>query len=209
MKLNVQIRTVKGKKVKNLRKENLIPGVVYWKNIENTVMVKFDKQEFLKLYRTVWTSTPITLKWEWLDQMVLVHDYQVDPVTNYLLHVDFLALTKWEKVTASVSIVLEWIAPIEKSWDWRIQQVKNEVEVEAMPKDLPHDIKVDISWFESLNDIVFIKDLKLPKWVSVLDDEDIPVVTVIENKDVVVEEEVQETTTETTESSTEDWEKAE
>ena len=108
MKLTVETREVRWKDVKKLRREGKIPAIIYGKNVENPISIICDKNEFVKLYRKSWSSTPITLKGEGIDEMVIVHDYQLDPVSDVVMHVDFLALTKWEKVSAEVSIIITW-----------------------------------------------------------------------------------------------------
>jgi len=190
MKLAVTKRIIKKKAVKKMRKEEQIPWVVYGKHMDKAIEVAFDKQAFIKLYKKA-GSTPITLKGDDVDQMVLVHAIQLDPVTDYLLHVDFLALTKGEKVSSTVSIILEWESPIEKSGDGRVQQVKSEVVVEALPKDLPQELTIDISGLETTNDVLFLKDIKLPKWVEILDDVEISIVTIasLKGEEVAEEEE--------------------
>jgi len=69
------------------------------------------------LYRKSGSSTPITLTGEWIDELVLIHDYQLDPVSDVVLHVDFLGIKKWEKVAAEVSILITWeeLSPIVKA----------------------------------------------------------------------------------------------
>jgi len=191
LKLNVQTRSVQKKEAKKLRKLNIIPGIVYGKHIDTPISVGFDKQEFIKAYKTGGYSTPITLQWEKIDNLVLIQDIQVDPVTDVVLHVDFLGLKKGEKVTTEVSIVLTWEAPIEKLWEGNVQQIKDAVEIEAMPKDLPQNIEVDISEFDTTNHVIFVKDLIVGKWVEILDDPDQTIVTV-----VAVSEDIEEETTE-------------
>jgi len=204
MELKVHARTVTWKKVKLLRNEGVVPWILYGKSLKEPSLLKFDKQEFISLYNKAGYSTPLTLKWDGIDQLVLIHDIALDPVTDYVLHVDFLGLTKWEKVTAVVSIILEWNSLLEKTWEGRIQQVKSELEVNALPKNLPHDIKIDISKIESVNDVIFVKDLDIGNGVEILGDLDLPVVTVMAMSDEPEEEAVEETT-ETWEASV-DWE---
>lgn len=163
MELAVQARTVKGKKLKKIRKEDQVPCIVYGRYIDAPVNLMCQKQEFLKIYKNAGYSMPITLKGDDLDQLVLIHDIQVDPVTDYVMHVDFITLKKGEKVETDVQIVLEGNAPVEKLGLGNVQQVKDTVSIEALPKDLPHNIVVDISGFEDLSDVVFVKDLIVGK----------------------------------------------
>ncbi len=191
MKLNVEVRDIKWKEVKKLRKEGKIPAVIYGKHMDNALSIICDKNEFVKLYRKTGSSTPIVLKGNDIDQMVLVYDYQLDPVMDEVLHVDFLAIKKWEKVTAEVDIVMtgEELSPIVKSGDANIQLIKDFIEIEALPKDLPKEIIVDVSSVDDMNFVLSIKDLELPEGVEAKEDVDITVITVMELKDIPEEEE--------------------
>lgn len=200
MKLNVNSREIKGKNVKTLRREGLIPAIVYGKHIKEPVMLTLLKNDFIKLYKEAGSSSVITLKGDdKFEQMVLVHDMQLHPVSDEVIHVDFLAVKKGEKVSAEVSLVFEGEAPIEQSKEGQVQIVKDTVEVEALPKDLPHDIKVDLSKLETTSDNIFVKDIQVPKWVTILTDSEINVVTIAIASSA--EEEEEEATTE--ESTTE------
>ena len=120
--------------------------------------------------------------------MVLVHDFQLDPVTDIVLHVDFLAVSKTEKVTTEVPVVLFGESLIEKTGEGKIQLIKDFVEVEAFPQDLPHDIKIDISEIKTVNDTIFVRDLKFSNKVTVVDDLDQPIITVASLDDGADEE---------------------
>jgi large subunit ribosomal protein L25 len=159
MDLAVQVRELKGKKLKNVRKEDQVPCVVYGKYIDAPMSLMCQKQEFIKAYKSAGYSMPLTLKGDGIEQLVLIHDIQVDPVTDYVLHVDFLTLKQGQKVETEVQIILQGVAPIEKLGLGKVQLVKNAVSIEAFPKDLPHDIKVDISSLTTVNDVIFVKDL--------------------------------------------------
>lgn len=179
MKLNVESRELTGKKVKQLRKQDIIPAVIYGKRIEKTILVSCKKNEFLKLFKKAGYSTPITIQWDGIDQFVLINEVQVDPVTDFLNHVDFLAVSKDEKVTADIPIILIWESSIEKLWEWKIQLLKDTVEVEAYPQDLPHEIKIDISVIQKMSDVVFVKDLNVWTKAEIVEDKEQAVVTVM------------------------------
>ena len=78
-------------------------------------MVSVDKNAFIKFYNEEGTSTAVTLKGDKIKELVLVQDIHLDPVTDYILHVDFHAVKADEKVTADIPIILEGISPIAKS----------------------------------------------------------------------------------------------
>lgn len=95
--------------------------------------------------------------------MVLIHDFQVDHISNNLLHVDFLAVKADEEVTAQVPIVLIGESPLVKSGDGRIDLLRDSISVTALPRSLPHEITLDISTIATLDDGVFMRDIKLEK----------------------------------------------
>lgn len=187
MELTVQKRTLTGKKVHTLRKQSIIPGVVYGKHLSAPAVVQFDKNSFLKAYKHAGYSTPVDITGD-ESHLVLIHQIDVDPVTDIVKHVDFLAVKADEKVEASVSIVLEGTSPAEKDGLGRVQLVKDHVIVEALPRDLPHDIKVDVSGLATLQDGIFVRDLKVSDKVEILDDADLPIVAVVALEDEAEEE---------------------
>ncbi|MEI6425748.1 MAG: 50S ribosomal protein L25 [Candidatus Absconditabacteria bacterium] len=176
MKLNVHIRA--GEKASSLRKDAKIPAIVYGKHLTTPVSIYCNKNEFIKQFKAAGYSTPITIHGTGIEELVLVQDFQLDPVTDIVLHVDFLAVSKTEKVTTEVPVVLFGESLIEKTGEGKIQLIKDFVEVEAFPQDLPHDIKIDISEIKTINDTVFVRDLKFSNKVTVVDDLDQPIITV-------------------------------
>ncbi len=185
------------KLAKELRKEGLIPGIVYGKHLTQAITVAWKRNDVIKAYKEAGYSTPLTLTGENIDQLVLFQDIQLDPVTDVLLHVDFLAVNKDEKVTTEIPIRMIWESPIEKLWEGKIQLLKDFIEVEALPQDLPHDVTIDISAIQTANDVIFVKDLKFSDKVEVLDDPEQAIVTVL-----TMNEEVEETPVATADAAT-------
>ena len=185
MKLKVEPRNIKWKHVRKLRRTGKVPATIYGKHLENPISITCDKNEFVKLFREAGHSTPVTLEWDGIEEMVLIHDYQLDPVMDTVLHVDFLGIKKWEKVSAEVSIVLEWeeLSPIVKLWQWNIQLVKDALVIESLPKDLPKEIVVNVADLNDVNTVIFVKDLNLPQWVVAKEDWELPVVTIMQLQD--------------------------
>ncbi len=195
MKLEVVKRNVFGKKVKRLRKEWIIPGIIYGKHIEENIPVQFKKIDFLKIYKEAWESTPIMLEWDWINQMVLIHDIDIHPVTDEVIHVDFLAVKADEKVEAEIPVVLIGESPVEKNNLGRIELVKDTILVEAYPQDLPHEIKIDISQIKTPADVIHVGDIKLDEKVTIKDHPEDTVVTVVEFEEWEGEETTNESST--------------
>lgn len=177
MKLHVTLRN--NEKNKDIRKEGNIPAVIYGKHLDNALSIMCNKNEFIKAFKEARYSTPITLEGDKIDQLVLIQDMQVDPVSDVVMHVDFLAVNKNEKVTAEIPITFIGESPIEKLGEGKIQILKDFIEVEAFPQDLPHDVQIDISVIATMSDAIFVKDLKLSDKVEILDDMEQPLITVL------------------------------
>jgi large subunit ribosomal protein L25 len=190
MKLAVKNRDILGQKVKNLRKQGIVPATVYGKHIDGPQTISCLKNDLLRVYKTSGYTTPVELTGD-IDQLVLIQSFQLDPVSDEIITVDFLAVSRTEKVTADVPVVIVGESPVEKLNEGRVQLVKDTVEVEAFPQDLPSQIEVDASVLESINDVVFVKDLKVSSKVEILDDGELPVVTII-----VLSDEAEDTGTE-------------
>lgn len=115
MKLTVSSRDVMGKKVKDLRKQGIIPAVIYGKHLGTSLHVSVEKLPLLRAYESAGMSTAVEISGDGINQLVLFHRLQLDPVTDRLMHVEFLAVNKDEEVTAEVPLLLVGISPFEKS----------------------------------------------------------------------------------------------
>ena len=176
MKLSVKKRDIHGKKVKNLRAQGLVPAVIYGKHVK-AESISCVKNDLLKVYKACWYSTPVELTGD-VDHLVLINSLQLDPVSDEIISADFLAVSRTEKVAAKIPVVTFGESQLEKLNEGKIMLIKDEVEVEAFPQDLPSKFEVDISVLETVNDVFFVKDLKVSDKVTVLDDPELPILTV-------------------------------
>jgi len=180
MKLQATLRTVVGKQVNAYRKNNQIPAVIYSKHIDKTINIFFDKNSFLKIYKEAGKSLPIEIIGEGINELVLIHEISVHPVTTMLAHVDFLGVKKGEAVHAEVELKFVGESPAEKDKLGRVDELINSVHVYADPTKLPKYIEVDLSALVTTNDVIFIKDLKAPAGVKIDNDASQAVATVVE-----------------------------
>jgi large subunit ribosomal protein L25 len=163
-----QRRTVVGKKVKQLRRQGLVPGIVYGPVVAGTVPVSVDRREFLKFYQTNGHSTLFVLRWEDGDQSVFIREVQQDPVRREPIHVDFFAPNLRMPVRAIVPIAFHNPS---NSIDGMLAEVRSDVEVEALPASIPHQIDVDVSQLVHPGDAIRVGDLNLPDGVTAVTDE--------------------------------------
>lgn len=171
-----------------LRDNGMIPAVFYGPKQENT-SIKINAKDFLKVYEEAGESTVITLNDGKEDHDVLVHDVQFDPVKGHPIHVDFYVIEKGKKVEVDVPIEFVGESPAEKSLGGILVKVMHELSISAMPKDLPHQIEVDVTSLVDFESQIKASDIKLPEGVELdLEDEDAVVALVQEPKEEEEEE---------------------
>lgn len=170
-----------------LRESGVIPAVLYGNKLAN-VNVAINQIEFEKLFRKAGESTIVELAMEdGKIHNVLVQDVQKHYLTSSPIHVDFYEVSMTEKLTATVAIEFINEAPAVKALGGTLVKVLNEVEVECLPADLPHNIEVDISVLKTFDDTLAIKDLKISPKVEILGDADDLVVKVQPPRDIEAE----------------------
>ncbi|HEY58926.1 MAG TPA: 50S ribosomal protein L25 [Anaerolineae bacterium] len=170
--LKAERRTVTGKKVKQLRRQGKLPGVVYGKVLEEPIPVMLDYKEAAKVLRGATGSEILDLELEGQTLPVLVREKQKDFIKGTLLHVDFQAVSMTETIWAEVPIELEGEAPAVKNYGAVLVQSLDVLEVEALPGDLPERIVIDLGRLEEIGDMITVADLVLPPSVKVMADPD-------------------------------------
>src|SRR3990172_941723 len=185
-KLQAKQRTVKQNSA-DLRKNGSLPGVFYGAGKKSTPVV-LDAKEFEKIWKKAGESNTVTLSTPEGDIETLIHEVQVDPVYDQPIHVDFLAIDINKAIRVKVPLEFIGISGAVKSGLGILIKVMHELEVEALPKNLPHDIKVDISKLEALNNQVLVKDLDLPTTVKAIPAGEAVVAAISEQKEEKIEE---------------------
>lgn len=160
--LKAEKRKLTGRKVKKLRREGVLPGNVYGKKVKSEE-VQVDIKEFKKVFDQAGETGLIDLTLGTTKKPVLVHDVQLDSVTDEPIHVDFMQVDLKEKVTATVPVEVEGESPAEKSGIGTVVKLLNEIEVEALPPDLPERFVVDASKLEEVDQAIKVSDLNYDK----------------------------------------------
>jgi large subunit ribosomal protein L25 len=173
--LKAQKRDVLGKKVKALRREGMLPAIIYGAGIE-PVPITLDAREVRQTLKIIGANTLVTIKIGKEEHLALVRDIQREVLLRDLLHLDFQAVSLDESITSTVPIVLVGDAPVVGEFNAVLAQNLDELEVEAKAQDLPDVIEVDITGLLEIGDNIQVKDLIISSDVKVLDDPDEPVV---------------------------------
>ncbi len=168
-KLTVEKRKVLGAKVKKLRKEGILPANIYGRDIKSlSVQVPF--KEFEKVYKEVGETGLIDVEVNGELRPVLIHNVQKDHMTKIPLHADFFQVNLKEKVKTMVPLAIVGTPKAVSEKLGLLLQTQSEVEVEALPADLPEKIEVNVEHLAAVDDQMLISDLKIPSGVIVLTD---------------------------------------
>lgn len=157
-------------KLEAIRSAGNVPAVVYGAGIAAPMSVSVEREAFKKAWKAAGGSSAITLSVDGKNLDVLIHDFQIDPKTDNAIHADFLALDKSTKVTVNVELEFVGISPAVKAGVGTLEKIRHEIEVEALPADLPKNIEVDISKLENIGDQIQVKDLTISPKVEVKND---------------------------------------
>lgn len=178
MEMSVNGRDLQAQKAKDLLQSGLVPGIVYGHGIEN-VAVQIAKKEFSKIFAEAGESSLLDLKIDGKDfGNVIIHDYQCDPLTGEVIHFDLHKVRMDEKITAHIEIVMVGESPAVKDFGGVLVVGHDSIEIKCLPKDLVHEIELDLSILKNIDDMVRVKDLKISDSIEVLSEEEDVLVSV-------------------------------
>lgn len=167
LKLNAKSREISSRSGKKIRKEGLIPAVLYGHKIQNQ-NVTVNLGEFEKVLRKAGESTIIDLVTEdGKNHSVLIHDIQYHYLTSEPIHADFYEVSMTEKLKAKIALEFIGESPAVKTLGGVLVKVLNEIEVECLPADLPHSLEVNLAKLAAFTDSILAKDIAVPAKVKI------------------------------------------
>jgi large subunit ribosomal protein L25 len=162
MKLELEPRTVTGKKVGRLRRDGLLPATVYGKGV-GPFTVQLDARTFGDTYRRAGRTGLIDLTIPGQSGVsVFIHALQRHPVTRAIQHVDFLAVDLRVEVTVDVPLHIVGEPEIVRRGDAVLNQPLTSLAVHALPADIPSFVEVDLSGLDSFDKSIHVSDITLP-----------------------------------------------
>lgn len=167
--LTVEPRDVKTKGALSpakLRKGGKMPAVFYGPK-EKATSVAINAIEFAKVFKKAGESSVIILKVAGApaghdEHEVLIHDVDKHPVTGTARHADFYVIEKGKKVSVEVPLIFTGVSSAVKDLGGILVKVLRTIEVEAAPKDLPHELTVDLSALKEFTSVIHVSDIALP-----------------------------------------------
>ncbi len=188
IKLEAKTRLETGKSVKKLRRLGFVPAVVYGHGAAN-INVAVAASRIAQVLKEAGESTLLELQIEGdsssigvgagKTRNVLIHATQTDPVRDFITHVDFMEVRMDQKIKAGITVVCVGEAPAVKELGGILVRNIHELEVEALPADLPHHLEADISAMKTFEDHIKVGDIKITRGVKILADETMIVASVM------------------------------
>lgn len=161
-------RSVFGKQNKKLRRNRQVPAILYGKGKESLAL-ELGEQEFIKIFRQAGESSLINLKIEGSgERKVLVHEVARHYMKDEPIHVDFYEVDLTKKIHAKVPIHFIGAAPAVKELGGIMLKNLSEIEVEALPQDLPQFLEVSTERLKTFNDVIRLSELVVPQRVKIL-----------------------------------------
>ncbi len=167
--LEAEPRSVKGKKVKELRLLGLTPIHVYGRGIEPAAL-QADTATLRKIVAQAGSNIPVTVKEEGGSHFAFVREVQRHPLTEDILHVDFLEVPLTETIRSEVPVYLVGEAPAVRLMDGVLNQALQSLQVESFPLDVPQFVEIDVSSLEDFERGIHVSDISLGDKVTVLND---------------------------------------
>jgi len=184
--IQAQPRHITGRKVKSLRRQGLVPAVIYGHGF-NSLPIQVPLKEFERVYTEAGETTIVYLNLEGKEYPTIIQDVAKDPISDELLHADFYKVRLDEKIKAKIPLNFVGESPAVKNLGGILVKNISEIEVEGFPQDLPHQIDVDISSLKELKSQILIKDLPVSKKLKVEAD---PAAIVVLVQEPISEEEL-------------------
>lgn len=170
----------------DIRSAGKIPAVFYGPK-EKTTSIAVSLVEFGKVLKKAGESSVVVLKDGAIEHETLIYAVDVHPVTGVPRHVDFYVIEKGKKVQVDLQLTFTGVSPAVKDLGGILVKVIRELKIEAAPKDLPHELLVDISSLVDLTSVIHVRDLKIAPGVTVIDSLDDVVASIAEAKEEVEE----------------------
>lgn len=170
IKIDATKRTVVGKQVKQLRREGMVPAIVYGPERE-PLSLTLDKRELRQTLLTAGGTQIIEIVVDGETIPTLAREVQRDPIYGEIMHVDFYQVSMTRSIRADVPVILTGDNELVNSGAAVLVHGLNALVIEALPADLPPQIEVDITGLAEIGDQIVVSDLVLPKGTEAIADD--------------------------------------
>ncbi len=180
VRLEADQRVALGKKVGALRRAGITPIHVYGRG-EDSLSLQADTYDLVRTLGVVGQTSPLTLTVGRAEHFVMVQHVHRHPVSERLLHVDLLRVSRSERVHASVPLHFEGESQGAREDGASLSEMVHSIEVEALPTDIPHEFTINLSLLATPDSVIRAGDIELPPGVTLLSDPTTSIVHVVQH----------------------------
>ena len=172
LELAVDVREALGKKARFLRREGLTPANIYGRNLDS-VALQLQSADLIDALTQGGRNAvlAVKVKGEKAPRPAVIRNVQRHPVTDSIVHVDFLQVDITRAITSDVPVVLVGESPLPKT-STVISQTLGSIQVSGLPMDIPSSVEADISVLIEVDQSILVSDLRLPASLEVITDAD-------------------------------------
>ena len=172
LELAVDVREALGKKARFLRREGITPANIYGRNLDSVALQLQSADLIYALTQAGRNAVlSVNVKGEKKPRTAVIRNVQRHPVTDSIVHVDFLQVDVTRAITSDVPVLLIGESPLPKT-STVISQILSSIQVSGLPMDIPSSVEADISVLVEVDQSIHVSDLQLPEGVEVLTDAD-------------------------------------
>ncbi|MFH1188867.1 MAG: 50S ribosomal protein L25 [bacterium] len=187
--LEVQKRIVLGtRQCVQLRKKGIAPAELYGHGVEN-MHLSVESRVFEKIYREAGRNTVVSLKVDKEKYPVLIENVQRHSISGDIISIDFYKVKMDEKIQTAVPIVFIGVAPAIEQGGILVKTLQ-EIEIEALPDKLPHEITIDLSILKEIGESIYVKDLRMDNQYEVITDGETVIASIAEQEEEKQEESI-------------------
>ena len=187
LEVNSRQRTGQSSQLTELRNKKRVPAIVYGFG-RDSLSVDADYNTLFNVLKEAGLSNVVTLKLDGKEIKTIVKNYQKDPISDNIIHVDFLALDDKRKVATEVPLEFVGVSSAVREHGGKLNIKNEKVRVRCLPNDLPAKITVDLNQVTELGQKIRISDLTTNSGVLILNNPNDPVLDVNLPKKIIVQE---------------------
>jgi large subunit ribosomal protein L25 len=165
-KISAEPRTTLGKEVKRLRRQGIVPGVIYGPAVDEPQSISLDAREFDGLYQRAGSTQLVDVAVGNASRTVFIRNVERDPIKRTLIHAELYA-PNLNKVTEIIVAVVTTGEPSDRGLGV-LNHGRADVTVRGLPAAIPQSFEVDLARLENIDDAILVSDLEVPEGVEML-----------------------------------------
>lgn len=182
IELNATTREVTGKKVKQLRKQGIIPANIFGPDFQSR-SISVDQKDFSNAYKTAKETGIVYVTHDSTVIPTLIRNVQRHPISDMILHIDFRRIDLTKKIQTTVPVKVKGASEAVNQKGGILLTQSDHLLIEALPTDIPSSIEIDITILKEIGQEIKVKDLAVVSNYSVKEDPEKVILSVVAHKE--------------------------